>query len=79
MDSRIAEMDKMKLAITDKSYVEFVKKIKEIYRDLKSVKNLDQVCNEQTISKLEARLPLVISQKWINEVIDKNYKDVTSG
>ena len=72
-------MGKMKFANTDKSYVEFVKKIKEIYRDLKSVKNLDQVCNEQTISKLEARLPLVISQKWINEVIDKNYKDVTSG
>ena len=34
--------------------------------------------NKQTISKLEAKLPQVISQKWIDKVVDKNYKDATS-
>ena len=78
VDSVIAEMDKMKISTTDKMYIEFVEKVEAIYRDLKAVDKLDQVHNEHTISKLESRLPTVISQKWIDEVIDKKYKDVSS-
>ena len=78
IDSVIAKIDKMKVSANDKMYMEFVEKVESIYRDLKAVSKLDQLHNEQTILKMEAKLPLIILQKWINEVIDKNYKEVSS-
>ena len=54
---------------SDKAFVEFVEKIEKIHRDLKTVDMLREVVNASNISKLESKLPTVVSQRWIVTVV----------
>ena len=60
VESVNSELDKMKTSATDKMFVEFVKKIEKIQRDLGAVGKFDEIANSQTISKVESKLPQVI-------------------
>ena len=52
--------------------MEFVEKIEKIHRDLKTVDMLREVVNASNISKLESKLPSVVSQEWTKTVINED-------
>ena len=69
VDSVVSEIEKIKLVNSDKAFIEFVEKVEKIHRDLRTVKMLGEVANATNISKLESKLPTVVSREWIETVI----------
>ena len=74
VDSVVSEMEKIKPINSDKAFVEFVEKIEKIYRDIKTVDMLREVGNTTNISKLESKLPSVVSQRWTETVVKEKLK-----
>merc|ERR1712237_47401 len=72
VDSVVSEIEKIKLVNSDKAFVEFFDKIDKIHRDLKTVDMLREVVNASNISKLESKLPSVVSQEWTKTVINED-------
>ena len=72
IDSVVSEIERIKLVNSDKAFVEFVEKLERIHRDLKTVDMLREVANASNISKLESKLPSVVSQEWTKTVINED-------
>ena len=72
VDSVVSEIEKIKLVNSDKAFVEFVEKLEKIHRDLKTVDMLREVVNASNISKLESKLPSVVSQEWTKTVVNED-------
>ena len=70
----VSEIEKIKLVNSDKAFVEFVEKIEKIHRDLKAVDMLGEGGNATNISKLESKLPSVVSQRWTETVVKEKLK-----
>ena len=78
VESVNAELDRMKVPGTDKLFVDFVEKLEKIRKDLDAVNKFDEIANAQTISKLESKLPQVVMQNWLKEVIKNKYEKGTT-
>ena len=50
----------MSLSTTDRMFVDFLKKMEKIQKDLDTMGMFDEIANTQTISKLESMLPQVV-------------------
>ena len=72
VDSVVSEMERIKPVNSDKAFVEFVEKIEKMHRDLKTVDMLREIVNASNISKLESKLPTVVSQEWTMTVINED-------
>ena len=81
VDNIVAEIEKQKPIggeKADKFFVDFVEKLEQIQRDLKSEGLLSEVANSTMIGKIEAKLPPVIIKDWSNINIDEELDDKTS-
>ena len=74
VESINTELDRMKVPSTDKMFVDFVEKIEKIRKDLDAVGKFDEIANAQTISKLESKLPQMVMQDWLKEIIKNKYE-----
>ena len=74
VESVNSELDRMKISTTDKMFLDFVEKLEKIRKDLDAVGKFDEIANAQTISKLESKLPQIVMQNWLKEVIKNKYE-----
>ena len=78
VDSIIVDIDKLKVVATDKLFIEFVEKIERIHRDVKTLKLIDEIANATVISKLEAKLPVIIYKDWSDLVVEGDFDEKSS-
>ena len=73
VDCIITDIDKLKIVTTDKMFVDYVEKLERINRDVSTIKITDEIANATVISKLEAKLPVIIYKDWSDLVIEQNF------
>ena len=78
VDSVVSEIERLKLVTSDVGFIDYVEKLEKVYRDLKTVKMVEEVANATVIGKLESKLPTVINQEWTKAVINEEYNKKVS-
>ena len=75
----VNQIEKMKPVTTDKGYIEFVEKVEQMKLDLQALDMLDELANHSNISKLESKLPAMISIDWGKEIMKEKLNRKPSG
>ena len=70
VDDVVAQIERIKPVINDKTFLDFVEKLEKIQRDLKALDLVEEIANSAMIGKLEAKLPHLVYRDWSKEVID---------
>ena len=70
VDDVVAQIERMKPVVNDRTFLEFVEKLEKIQRDLKALNLVEEIANSAMIGKLEAKLPHLVYRDWSKEVID---------
>ena len=78
IDQTVNEIEKMKIATSDRGFIEFVDSLEKIHRDLSTLNQLPEIANTSVLSKLECKLPAQISHDWTDKVIDNKLSKKTS-
>ena len=78
VDCIITDIEKLKVVTTDRMFVDYVEKLERINRDISTIKIIDEIANATVISKLEAKLPVIIYKDWSDLVIEENFDEKTS-
>lgn len=78
VDITVNEIEKMKMATTDKGFIEFVESLEKIVRDLSTLSQISEIANTSVLSKLEAKLPARINHDWAQKVINDKLSKKTS-
>ena len=78
VDQTVGEIERMKTATSDKSFVEFVDALEKIQRDLLTLDQLSEIANTSVLSKLESKLPSQINYDWTDKVIEEKLSAKTS-
>ena len=64
VDDVVAQIERMKPVINDRTFLEFVEKLENIQRDLKALNLVEEIANSAMIGKLEAKLPHLAYRDW---------------
>ena len=78
VDLTVGEIERLKTATSDKSFIEFVENIEKIERDLNTLSQLSEIANSSVLSKLESKLPTQINHDWAEKVIKETLFKKTS-
>ena len=69
VDDVVAQIERIKPVVNDKSFLDFVEKLEKIQRDLKALDLIEEIANSAMIGKLEAKLPHLVYRDWSKDVI----------
>ena len=78
VDDVVAQIERIKLVINDKTFIDFVEKLEKIQRDLSALSLVEEIANSAMIGKLEAKLPHLVYRDWSKEVIDSDLNKKSS-
>ena len=70
VDDVVAQIERIKPIINDRTFLDFTEKMEKIQRDLKALNLVEEIANSAMIGKLEAKLPHLVYRDWSKEVID---------
>merc|ERR1712105_528966 len=78
LDQVTNKIDKMKIATTDKAFVEQAESLEKIVRDLTSLGQLSEIANTMVMNKVQSKLPAQINHDWTQKVFVEKLLEKTA-